>query len=80
MDILSGAIILGLVQAMKMGFKLASRWIPLVAIVTSLLLVWIMSYLNGTILTWEILQNALMIGLSACGLWEVGKTSVLGKR
>lgn len=79
MDLIFVGIVLGIVQAVKSAFGLSKRVIPLTAIIVSLVVVLIATFLDSAVLNWEVIQNALIAGLSAVGLWETTKTSVLGK-
>ena len=79
MEIAFSGLVLGLVQVVKITFSLSKRYVPVTALVVSLLVVGVAAYFEKVSLSWDVIQNALIAGLSSVGLWEFGKTSVMGK-
>jgi hypothetical protein len=67
--------ILGIVQVIKLSLpKLDERYMPVVSVITGIVMGMItigFSILGGFV--------GLLLGLSAAGLWDVGKKSVAGK-
>jgi hypothetical protein len=76
--ILIGAVVLGLVEAIKIATNIASRYIPIVTLLVTGILVALFVLLTKSEISWEIVQNGLIIALSATGLWS-GTKAVLGK-
>lgn len=71
-----GAIVIGLTEAVKRGFGIPHRWIPLLAIALSI-------GLGGTAAFWGLTGmdffDAIVVGLASCGLWDLGKKTILRK-
>lgn len=67
------AITVGLVQIIK-KFKVSSRFIPLFAILVGVCLCW----LAGVAMP-QLIFAGLVVGLTASGLYDVGKKTVLDK-
>ena len=66
---------IGIVEVVKRATKMGSRYIPLVAVVVGLVLAFL---LNVEVLSSTLLPGA-VAGLSAVGLWDIAKKSVLNK-
>lgn len=71
-----GAVILGIVQAIKMLVGPTSKWIPTIAIVVGLGLIVLFSVLNNVPITWEAVVNGLVASLTAVGLWGGTKSTL----
>lgn len=79
MDIvILGAIVLGLVQVVKSTFGITSRYIPVVTLVITALLFAVYMVIENVPVNWESIQNAIIVALSAMGLWS-GTKAVAGK-
>lgn len=74
--ILLGAVILGIVQAIKMLVGPTSKWIPTIAIAVGLGLIALFSVLNNVPITWEAVVNGLVASLTAVGLWGGTKSTL----
>jgi uncharacterized membrane protein len=75
--ILSG-LVLGLIQVVKITTGLSSRYIPIATLLLTFGLISIFLLVNGSSLNWELIQNGLIVSLSAMGLWS-GTKAVAGK-
>ena len=76
MDLLIFAgLIVGITQVVKMTFALESRYIPLSAIVISLVFMGCYVVLGG-VFTWGLLQNTLLVALSSVGLYSGAKNTL----
>lgn len=71
-----GAVILGIVQAIKMLVGPTSKWIPTIAIAVGLGLIVLFSVLNDVPITWEAVVNGLVASLTAVGLWGGTKSTL----
>jgi len=70
------ALTVVLTQIVK-KFKLPARFIPLAAIILGIAIFFVFIS-NGY--TWqELLFLGVIAGLSACGLWDFGKKTIVGK-
>ena len=69
-------IVIGLVEVFKQ-LGLSSRFAPLLAIVLGILAMGVEEVIGVQIT--NVIVQGLIVGLSACGLWDVGKKSILGK-
>lgn len=67
-------IITGLTEVVKRAVKLEKRFVPLVAVLLGVIL---MVGLNG--FTPESITEAIVAGLAASGLWDLGKKTVAGR-
>ena len=76
--IIFSAIVVGLVQLFKTTFNITSRYIPVVTLVVTALIFVTYMKIEHIALNWEAIQNAIIIVLSATGLWSGGK-AVIGK-
>lgn len=76
--IIIGAIVVGLVQLFKETFSIVSRYIPIVTLVITIVLFGIFLWVTGTQVNWEVIQNGLIVALTAMGLWS-GTKAVAGK-
>ena len=76
MDILIlGAIVLGITQIVKITFDLGSRFIPLVSLIVALAIISVFAFANNSPFNWELIQNAIIAGLTAGGLWSGSKAT-----
>ena len=79
MDIISSQflilvpVVLGVVQAIKIAFKVDSKWAPLISVISGV--VGAYSLFPVASVGVSILQG-LVVGLTACGLWSGTKTTV----
>ena len=64
------AFVVALVQVVKMATGLNTRYAPLVALLLSFILIYAFSITENVPLTWVGIQNGLIAGLSAVGLWS----------
>lgn len=70
------ALIVGITEVVK-RIGLEARWLPLVAIVLG-----IFGNFGGKVIgaaNLELVIGGLIAGLTACGLWDLGKKTVLNK-
>ena len=74
--VIMGAIVLGLVQLFKVTSGISSRFIPISALVISIVILLIYSWIEKTNITWGLIENGLIVALSACGLWSGAKATV----
>ena len=70
MEIVLGAVIVGVVQVLKKTFAIPTRYVPITAVVVSLVLLTGAVIVDDTAVSWATIQNALIAGLSAVGLYE----------
>ncbi len=68
------AIVVGLTEVIK-KIGLEKRWVPVAAIVMGIGIA-IIANLGGV---WDTVLQGLMMGLTAVGAYEFGKTTVMGK-
>lgn len=64
------ALVVALTQVVKMTFNLNTRFAPLTAICISEILIFAFAYFSHVPILWDALQNGLIAGLSAVGLWS----------
>lgn len=76
--IIIGAIVVGLVQLFKETFGIVSRFIPIVTLIVTVVLFGIFLWVTGSPVDWEVIQNGLIVALTAMGLWS-GTKAVAGK-
>jgi len=76
--ILLSALVLGVVQAIKMAISPTSRWIPSIALLVGFGFIALFSILNNVPLTWDGVVNGVIASLTAVGLWG-GTKSTLSK-
>ena len=76
--IIVGAIVVGLVQLFKETFSIVSRYIPIVTLITTVVLFGIFLWVTGAQVIWEVIQNGLIVALTAMGLWS-GTKAVAGR-
>lgn len=69
------AIVVGFVECAKMA-GLNTRYAPLLAILVSVGAIFLYSFLEKMPLNWVMVQNGLIAGLSAVGLYSGVKTTV----
>lgn len=76
--IILGAIVLGLVELFKITFIIPARYIPIVTLIVTVLLYAVYLNITSTVVSWDIIQNGLIVALTAMGLWS-GTKAVVGK-
>jgi len=76
--IILGAIVLGLVELFKITFIIPARYIPIVTLIVTVLLYVVYLSITSTVVSWDIIQNGLIVALTAMGLWS-GTKAVVGK-
>lgn len=76
--IILGAIVLGLVELLKITFIIPARYIPIVTLIVTVLLYAVYLNITSTVVSWDIIQNGLIVALTAMGLWS-GTKAVVGK-
>lgn len=76
--IILGAIVVGLIQVLKTSFNIPARFIPIITLVVTFGILALNLYVENIPITWEVLQNGFIIGLSALGLWS-GTKATIGK-
>lgn len=76
--VILSTLVIGLTQVFKQTLGITKRYIPIVALFTSLMMTYVFAYYQAIPVTWEMLLNGLSIGLGSVGLWETGK-SILSK-
>lgn len=74
--ILLSALILGVVQAVKMAISPTSKWIPTIALAVGFVFIVLFSVLNDVPLTWEGVVNGVIASLTAVGLWSGTKSTL----
>lgn len=67
-------IVAGITQAFKMAFKTPSRFIPIISIISGVLILSL-----GKLPIQEMIITGIIVGLSASGLYDVTKKTVLNK-
>lgn len=70
------AFVVALVQVVKMATGLNTRYAPLVALMLSFILIYGFSVIENVPITWISVQNAIVAGLSAVGLYSGVSTSL----
>jgi len=76
--IILGAIVLGLVELFKITFIIPARYIPIVTLIVTVSLYAVYLSITSTVVSWDIIQNGLIVALTAMGLWS-GTKAVVGK-
>jgi hypothetical protein len=76
--IILGGIVLGLVELFKITFIIPARYIPIVTLIVTVLLYAVYLSITSTAVSWDIIQNGLIVALTAMGLWS-GTKAVVGK-
>lgn len=76
--IILGGIVLGLVELLKITFIIPARYIPIVTLIVTVLLYAVYLSITSTVVSWDIIQNGLIVALTAMGLWS-GTKAVVGK-
>lgn len=76
--IILGAIVVGIVQVFKNSFNIPARFIPLLTMILTFGIIALNLYIENLPITWEVLQNGFIVGLSALGLWS-GTKATIGK-
>lgn len=76
--IILGAIVLGLVELFKITFIIPARYIPIVTLIVTVLLYVVYLSITSTVVSWDIIQDGLIVALTAMGLWS-GTKAVAGK-
>ncbi len=68
------ALVTGITQALKMAVKIPSRFVPLISIVLGLALISL-----GNVSLQDTIITGIVVGLSASGLYQVGKKTIMDK-
>lgn len=68
--IVLSAIVLGLIQVIKITVGIVPRWIPLSALIVTFGIIFLYVWIKQIPLTWEFIENGFMVALSAVGLWS----------
>ena len=76
--IILGGLVVGLVQLVKITFGVTSRYIPIATLLITVALFGIYLFVTKAPVNWEVIQNGLIVALSAIGLWS-GTKAVAGK-
>jgi hypothetical protein len=76
--IILGAIVVGLVAMLKIAFGINPRYVPLIALATSFVLIGIYCLAKLQIPSWELIQNGFIIALTSVGLYS-GVKNTAGK-
>ncbi len=72
--ILSG-LVLSLTQLLKVTFGMNTRFAPLASLLISVGIMISYSFVQNTEITWASIENALIVGFSASGLWSGTKAT-----
>ena len=73
--IIMGAIVVGLTQAFKKGFKVSARFIPLVALAITFAVIGIYCFSEGVSLGWKAIENGFVVALTSVGLFSTVKNT-----
>ena len=76
--IILGAIVLGLVELIKITFAITSRYLPIATLIVTVILFAVYLKVTNSAVSWEVIQNGLIVALTAMGLWS-GTKAVVGK-
>jgi uncharacterized BrkB/YihY/UPF0761 family membrane protein len=74
--VVMSAIVLGLVQLFKITTNINARYIPISALIISLGVLSCYAWVENVPVTWNIIENGIIIALSACGLWSGAKATI----
>lgn len=75
-NILIGGIVLGLTQLVKITLNISKRYIPLTALLISLIVYGASAYLSNLVVDWVFVSSAIVTALTSVGLWSSVKNSV----
>lgn len=70
------SIVIGLTEVIKRATGLEKRYIPLLAVILGIVLSFVGTYLGVISAP---LISGIVAGLMSCGLWDLGKKTILGK-
>jgi hypothetical protein len=73
--ILVGALVVGITQLFKIGFGTQKKYIPMTALIISIVLFALYIFTTKATLSWEMVTNCLMVALSSVGLYSGIKSS-----
>lgn len=76
--ILLGGLVLGLVEIVKVTLGITKRYIPVTALVLSLVIFGLYAYLTKVAIDWTVVSTALVTALTAVGLWSGTKSTITG--
>jgi len=74
--IIIGGIVVGLTQLFKQVFSIASRYVPLVSLILTFVLIGVYCITSDTAITWEAIQNGFIVALTSVGLYSSVKNTV----
>jgi hypothetical protein len=69
------AIVLGLTQLFKVTTNVTARWIPISALLITFGILGLYTYTKGTPMTWEIIENGIIVALGSVGMWSGVKST-----
>lgn len=69
------AFVVGITQVLKMTFGITSRYIPIVSLVVSFLIICSFAYYSKVPLNWDMISNSIIAGLMAVGMWSGVKST-----
>ena len=76
--VIFSALLVGLIQLLKVTFKISARWTPIITLLTSVVLFAVFMIIEDVAVSWEIVQNILIVALSAMGFWS-GTKAIAGR-
>lgn len=74
--IILGAIVLAITQLVKITVNMTSRYVPLTSLIVALAIFLLAAVLSKTTVSWDLVQNAIITGLTAGGLWSGTKATI----
>lgn len=74
--IILGGIILGITQLAKITLGVSKRYIPITCFVVSAIVFGTAALLSKTIIDWTFVSSALVVALTAMGLWSGTKSTL----
>ena len=69
-------LVLGLTQVAKVTVGINKRFVPLTALLLSLVVFYLYAYLNKVPLDWTLVSTAIITALSSVGLWSSAKNTI----
>lgn len=70
------AIVVGFVQVIKTTLNLKSRYVPIISIVISLIVILAYTFFEHLPTTWKVVETGIIVGLTSCGLWSGAKATI----
>ncbi len=74
--VLLAGLVLGLVQVVKVTVGVSKRYIPITALLVSLLVFCGYAFFSKTAIDWSLVSSALVTALTSVGLWSGTKTTL----